>query len=237
MSETLAASQLHKSYHDGRRELRVLQGVDLKVQAGEAIAIIGMSGAGKSTLLHLLGGLDRPDAGHLTFQGEEMTKWPRSRMDHYRCHSIGFVFQFHHLLPEFTALENVMMPALVARASKAEAREKARILLQEMGLEERSSHRPSKLSGGEQQRVALARALINRPDLLLADEPTGNLDLRTGLRVIESIWKATVEQDRSLIIVTHEPMIAERADRVFHLTLGKLEQVRKTDLHTQMAEV
>lgn len=235
MNDLLTIEQLSKSYHDGQRELVVLKNVDLTVNKGEAIAIVGMSGAGKSTLLHLLGGLDRPDAGSLIFEGKKLNGASRVEMDAYRNRSIGFVFQFHHLLPEFTAVENVMMPALVARKPKSEAREAAMKLLEQVGLQERVTHRPSKLSGGEQQRVALARSLVNEPDLLLADEPTGNLDAKTGKKIIELIWKTTVEKDRSLVIVTHEPTIAQRADRIFHLGGGQLKQIPKEELKHNMA--
>lgn len=234
MSDLLTIEKLSKSYHDGQRELVVLKGVDLTVKKGEAIAIVGMSGAGKSTLLHLLGGLDRPDAGSLIFEGRKLNGASRVEMDRYRNRSIGFVFQFHHLLPEFTAVENVMMPALVARRQKSEAREAATKLLDQVGLKERLTHRPSKLSGGEQQRVALARALVNDPHLLLADEPTGNLDAKTGKKIIELMWKTTVERDRSIVIVTHEPTIAQRADRIFHLGGGQLKQVPREELKQSM---
>jgi lipoprotein-releasing system ATP-binding protein len=237
MSELLRVRDLSKSYHDATRELTVLKGLDLTVRAGEATAIVGMSGAGKSTMLHLLGGLDRDYNGTIEFSGRALSEFTRTELDAYRTHSIGFIFQFHHLLPEFTALENVMMPALVARRPRSEARERARALLAEVGLAEREDHPPSKLSGGEQQRVALARALMNEPKLLLADEPTGNLDLKTGKRVIELIWKATVEKGRSIVIVTHEPTIAERADRIFMLRNGKLDHVKHDDLARQMVQV
>ncbi len=234
MSKILEVRDLHRSYHDGRRELNVLRGAEMSVGAGEVIAVIGMSGAGKSTLLHLLGGLDRPDKGSIAFGGEEITAWPRERMDRFRNRSIGFVFQFHHLLPEFTALENVMMPALVARESKSAARAKARELLELVGLDERERHLPSKLSGGEAQRVALARALVNEPRLLLADEPTGNLDPRTGEKIIDILWKTVGGGDRALIIVTHEPLIAERAHRILRLKKGRLVAVDRSDLARQM---
>lgn len=234
MSKILEVRDLHRSYHDGRRELNVLCGAELSVAAGEVIAVIGMSGAGKSTLLHLLGGLDRPDKGSIAFDGEEITAWPRERMDQFRNRSIGFVFQFHHLLPEFTALENVMMPALVARESKSVARAKARELLKLVGLDERERHLPSKLSGGEAQRVALARALVNEPRLILADEPTGNLDPKTGEKIIDILWKTVGSGDRALIIVTHEPLIAERAHRILRLKKGRLVAVDRSDLARQM---
>jgi len=237
MTELLSVKDLSKNYHDGARELKVLRGVNFSVNSGEAVAIVGMSGAGKSTLLHLLGGLDKPDTGAVFFQGTEITRWSKSSMNDFRNKSIGFVFQFHHLLPEFSALENVMMPALVARESRSSASKRAQALLDEIGLGERVTHRPGKLSGGEQQRVALARALINGPQLLLADEPTGNLDPPTGEKVIETIWKATVKKERSLIIVTHEPSIAERADRIFQLKNGRLEIVNRQDVHQQMIQM
>jgi len=234
MSELLAVHDLDMIYHDGRRSLKVLRNVNLKVQEGEALAIIGMSGAGKSTFLHLLGGLDKPTSGKVVFRGEDITKWSQTKRDHYRSRSIGFVFQFHHLLPEFNALENVMMPALVARDSKAEATGKAKKLLEQVGLTDRISHRPSKLSGGEQQRIALARALVNGPSLVLADEPTGNLDATTGNKIIDLLWKTTVNRNRSLIIVTHEPSIAEKADRVLVLKDGHLSEINKAELKSKM---
>jgi lipoprotein-releasing system ATP-binding protein len=234
MSDLLEVRDLAKSYHDGTRELKVLRGINLTVKAGETIAVIGMSGAGKSTLLHLIGGLDRPDTGSIVFQGNDLTQWSKPKLDDFRNKSIGFVFQFHHLLPEFSALENVMMPALVARRPREEAAMRAGELLKELGLEDRASHRPAKLSGGEQQRVALARAMMNQPALLLADEPTGNLDPKTGDRVIELVWKSTAGQGRSLIIVTHEPLIAEKADRIFQLAHGKLEPIKRENLAHHM---
>ncbi len=235
MNELLKAHRLFKSYHDGERELCVLRGADLVVRRGEAVAVVGMSGAGKSTLLHLLGGLDVPDKGDITVEGEKITGRSLTELHAFRNRKIGYVFQFHHLLPEFSALENVMMPALIAGRPRGEVQEEARQSLERLGLASRARHRPSKLSGGEQQRVALARALMNRPALLLADEPTGNLDLRTGERVIELLWELTVEQDRGLVIVTHEPLIAARAKRVLRLFDGKLLEVDHADLEAQMA--
>ena len=235
MSELLKARRLYKSYHDGERELRVLRGADLEVRRGEAVAVVGMSGAGKSTLLHLLGGLDVPDKGDISVEGENITGRSLTELHNFRNRMIGYVFQFHHLLPEFSALENVMMPALIAGRPRAEVQEEARQSLERLGLASRAGHRPSKLSGGEQQRVALARSLMNRPALLLADEPTGNLDLRTGERVIELLWELTVEQGRGLVIVTHEPLIAARAERVLRLFDGKLLHIDHADLEAQMA--
>lgn len=232
----LTLSNVWKSYHDGTRELRVLHKLDLKVKRGEAVAVVGMSGAGKSTFLHLIAGLDRADKGSIKFGEDEITQWPRARMNQYRSESIGMVFQFHHLLPEFSALENVMMPALVARKPRAEAEARARALVAEVGLTERETHRPGKLSGGEQQRIALARSLMNDPMLLLADEPTGNLDPRTGEKIIEILWDATVRKNRSLIIVTHEPTIAQRADSIYLLKDGGLDPIRHEDVRDRMAQ-
>ncbi len=227
MSELLRVENLWKSYREAGRELRVLGGLALSLADGEAVAIVGMSGAGKSTFLHLVGGLDRPDKGAILFRGEDIARLSKAEMNRFRNRSVGFVFQFHHLLPEFSALENVMMPALAARERPAAARDRARRLLDEVGLAERETHRPAKLSGGEQQRVALARALVNNPALLLADEPTGNLDLQTGEKVIDLLWEETVRRGRSLMIVTHEPLIARRADRIYRLTGGRLEPLEK----------
>jgi lipoprotein-releasing system ATP-binding protein len=236
MAELLRAEKLHKSYHDGTRELKVLQGVDLTVARGEAVAVVGMSGSGKSTLLHLLGGLDVPDKGELHFDGRPLTGQPISKLHDFRNRSIGFVFQFHHLLPEFSALENICIPAMMAGRPRREIEPQAQATLERLGLGDRAHHRPSKLSGGEQQRVALARALVNQPALLLADEPTGNLDIHTGETVIKMMWEMTVAQDRGVVIVTHEPLIAARADRILRLFEGKLIPVAHADLEEMMAK-
>ena len=230
MHDLLVAEDLHKSYHDGQRELQVLRGASLRVPRGHSVAVIGMSGSGKSTLLHLLGGLDRPDVGRILFDGEAITGQPISRLNEFRNQSIGFVFQFHHLLPEFSALENVMIPAMMAGRPRHQVRLQAQALLGRLGLADRQRHRPSKLSGGEQQRVALARALINEPALLLADEPTGNLDLHTGESVIELLWETTVAADRGLVVVSHEPGIAAKADSVYQLVEGRLARVEREKL-------
>ena len=235
MAELLRAEKIVKSYHDGERELRVLRGATLKVDRGEAVAVIGMSGSGKSTLLHLLGGLDVPDTGTIFYEGEPLNGRSVARLSQWRNACVGYVFQFHHLLPEFTALENVMMPGLIAGRAKAAVEAEARTLMGRLAMGERLRHRPSRLSGGEQQRVAMARALINQPALLLADEPTGNLDLKTGQTVIELMWELTVGQGRALVIVTHEPLIAARAGRVLRLLEGTLHPVDPADLETQMA--
>jgi lipoprotein-releasing system ATP-binding protein len=238
----LKATGLYKSYHDGERELKVITGVDIEVYRGEAVAVIGMSGTGKSTLLHLLGALDVPDRGSIIFEDREIVgkssgqKNPGNRdLNEYRNRHIGYLFQFHHLLPEFTALENVMMPALIGSKNMTETQSTAGSLLEELELSDRMGHRPGKLSGGEQQRVALARALVNRPALLLADEPTGNLDLYSANNVIRLMWEMTVRNNMGMIIVTHEPSIASRADRILRLSKGKLATVDPGEIEHQMS--
>jgi lipoprotein-releasing system ATP-binding protein len=222
MSELVRTIELKKSYFDGPRVLPVLKGLNLTVSRGEAVSIIGASGAGKTTLLHLLGALDRPTAGEIVFDGKPYSEQRDSDLARIRNRHIGVIYQFHHLLPEFNALENVMIPALIAEQNKGEIREHACDTLSQVGLSERLTHRPARLSGGEQQRVALARALINNPDLVLADEPTGDLDLQTGAAMIELIWQHTVGSGKSLIIVTHDPDIAAKANRCFRLHDGVL---------------
>ena len=233
---------LYKSYHDGERGLNVITGAEMEVQRGEVVAVIGMSGAGKSTLLHLLGALDMPDSGSILFGDKELVRAPVAGkhpdcrdLNEYRNRNIGYLFQFHHLLPEFTALENVMIPALIGRKPMAEVRAAAEKLLAELELSDRLTHRPAKLSGGEQQRVALARALINEPALLLADEPTGNLDIYSADLVIRLMWEMTVRKNRGMIIVTHEPSIAAKADRILRLSQGILTPVKHADVKTQMS--
>ena len=226
----LSVTGLKKSFYDGSSVLEVLKSIDLSVQAGESIAIMGASGAGKSTLLHLIGALDRPTAGEIVLDGVSFKSLSSRQLADVRNSRIGFIFQFHHLLPEFTAHENVFMPALINTTKYGDFNkisDKARSLLDQVGLTERLNHRPAKLSGGEQQRVALCRALMNDPLLVLADEPTGDLDLTTGDEMIKVIWRNTVEQNRTLIIVTHNPDIALRADRIFHLQFGSLHLMQK----------
>jgi lipoprotein-releasing system ATP-binding protein len=218
----LEARELAKDYFDGTRVLRVLHSVDLQVRAGESISIVGASGAGKSTLLHLLGALDRPTSGSVSIGGRNLAGMSDRELAEMRNGSVGFVFQFHHLLSEFNAVENVIMPGLIGGQAKDGLEVRARELLERLGLGERLTHRPSKLSGGEQQRVALARALIGSPLVILADEPTGNLDTESAENVIDLLWKHTRKDGRSLIIVTHEPDIARRADRCLRLREGRL---------------
>lgn len=219
----LVVENLSKSYDTGHDErLCVLAGVELTVNAGEMIAIVGESGTGKSTLLHLLGALDRPDSGTVHYRGRDIFDHSDEDLSAFRNRSVGFVFQFHHLLPEFSALENVMMPALVARESVTSASERAAGLLKKFGLGARLDHRPGELSGGEKQRVAIARALMNKPDVILADEPTGNLDAKTANVLHNEIIGLTREFGQTVIVVTHNPDFAALADRIVRLEGGRL---------------
>lgn len=222
----IEARNLEKSfrYGDGS-ELKVLQGVDLRVQPGEAVAIIGASGAGKSTLLHLLGALDRPTAGEVLVGGRQLSEMDDGSVARVRNLHVGFVFQFHHLLREFTALENAMMPSLIAGISAAEAQARAMEILEAVGLGDRLGHKPWQLSGGEQQRVAVARALANQPLVLLADEPSGNLDEHTSERLHDLLFELREGRRLSMVLVTHNRELAERADRILLLTDGRLGPV------------
>jgi lipoprotein-releasing system ATP-binding protein len=221
-SAILQAKGVQKRFRDVNRDLHILRGIDLTLKRGEAVAVVGLSGAGKSTLLHLLGGIDRPSEGSVIVEGTDLQSLSDRALAAFRNRTVGFVFQFHHLLSDFTALENTMIPGLIARENHAELRARATELLTDLGLADRLTHRPAKLSGGEQQRVALARALVNRPALILADEPTGNLDEETGKIVIDLLWKHTVGEGRTLLIVTHAMDIARRAGRVLKLHDGTL---------------
>ncbi|MFZ9887313.1 MAG: ABC transporter ATP-binding protein [Myxococcota bacterium] len=209
---------LRKSYLLDGQEIPVLHGVDLVIERGEFVSLTGPSGVGKSTLLHVLGTLDIPTGGRVVMDGTDVFAQTPAGIAEFRNRHIGFVFQFHHLLPEFTALENTMMPALVARVPKARAAQRARELLSEVGLGHRLGHRPGELSGGEQQRVALARALVNEPELLLADEPTGNLDERTGAGIHELIERLNQQRGITALLVTHNPRLALRMRRRIQLT-------------------
>jgi lipoprotein-releasing system ATP-binding protein len=215
---------LRKSFLHGGRQLDVLRGINLEVRPSEMVAIVGASGAGKSTLLHVLGTLDTPSGGSILFDGRDVTRFPATRLSDFRNHEVGFVFQFHHLLPEFTALENVMMPALIQRMPRAEAESRSRTILGRVGLEERLTHRPGELSGGEQQRVALARALVLGPRLLLADEPTGNLDTGTGNAMHALFCELNAELGMTMIIVTHNPDLARRLPRQLHMIDGLISE-------------
>ncbi len=223
MSEALlVARALRKSYQTAAGEVSVLRGVDLAVATGEMVAITGASGVGKSTLLHVLGTLDRPDGGSLEIAGEEVLRLEEARRCAFRNRTLGFVFQFHHLLPEFSALENVAMPLLIARDGWAVARERARQLLGDLGLGHRADHRPGALSGGEQQRVALARALAMSPRLLLADEPTGDLDRVTGRQLHDLLRETSRAKGLTVVVVTHNEELARVCDRVLRLDAGRL---------------
>jgi len=221
----LTARGVRKSYLMGRRWLEVLRDVELTVRRGEFLALRGASGAGKSTLLHLLGGLDLPNAGEIIFDGADLRALPARALARLRNRRVGFVFQAYHLLPELSALENVALPARMARLDANEAAAKGRDLLKRVGLGERLDHRPYELSGGEQQRVAIARALINQPDLILADEPTGNLDSHTGEEIIRLLCELREERRATLIMATHDAKIAARAPRVVELADGTLAAV------------
>jgi lipoprotein-releasing system ATP-binding protein len=219
----LQARDLHKQYLKGGVTIDVLKGAELTICKGEMVSIIGASGAGKSTLLHTLGTLDKPDSGSIFYSGQELTKMSPSELADFRNRELGFVFQFHHLLPEFSALENVMMPALIRRRPKQEAEDRARAALTDVGLGHRLDHRPGELSGGEQQRVALARALILNPPLLLADEVTGNLDERTGEEIHELLF-ALNKRGVTLIVVTHNRSLADRMPRRLVLQDGLVQE-------------
>lgn len=214
--------KLTKTFLSGAREVNVLRGIDLSVGRGERIAIVGASGAGKTTLMHMIGGLDRPTSGQVLFEGQDIFALRGAALDAFRNRTIGFVFQFHQLLPEFSALENVMMPALIARKSRKEAVEMASAVLGEVGLAHRLTHKPGELSGGEQQRVAIARALIMAPRLLLADEPTGNLDSRTSDEIYRLMQSLHETHGLTLVIVTHSETLAARMDRTIHMEDGRI---------------
>jgi lipoprotein-releasing system ATP-binding protein len=218
----LRMAGIAKSYPMGGKKLEVLTGVDLEVGRGTLLAILGASGSGKSTLLHIAGGLDRPDAGRVWVGGQELTALGAEAMARFRAARLGFVFQFHHLLPEFTALENVMMPGRLARQGEARVRERAAEVLWLVGLGERLEHRPSQLSGGEQQRVAVARAIVNRPELLLADEPSGNLDRDNAARLHELLVRLAAEQGQTVVVATHNDRLASLASGVLVLDGGKV---------------
>jgi lipoprotein-releasing system ATP-binding protein len=224
MSEPLVleARNIVKNYHIGNREVPVLQGMDLQVRRGESIAILGASGAGKSTLLHILGTLDRPTSGALLLDGRDTGSLSEKALAALRNDEVGFIFQFHHLLADFTALENVKMPAMVAGEPDEKTDARARELLAMVGLDERLQHKPGELSGGEQQRVAVARALMRDPAVLLADEPTGNLDRANGDSLADLLWNLCTNGRQTLIIVTHNEEIARRADRRLELIDGSL---------------
>lgn len=216
----LIARGLRKSYQLGRRSVEVLRGVDLTIARGDFVALCGASGTGKSTLLHLIGGLDSPNAGEIHFAGQELGRFSDGELTRFRNLRVGFVFQAYHLLPELTALENVCLPARVARLAPEVVVPRAKALLERVGLRDRMDHQPMELSGGEQQRVAIARALVNEPELLLADEPTGNLDSKTGAEIMGLLQSLRSERQTTLVIATHDAGLAATAPRVVHLVDG-----------------
>lgn len=222
----LEARDITKTYNgrDGN-PLIVLDNTSIAIEKGSIVTIVGASGCGKSTLLHILGGLDRPDSGTILWQEESIYDMKKEVLAKFRNKNLGFVFQFHHLLPEFSAIENIMMPALIGNETEQEAREKALMLLKDFGIADRAEHRPTQLSGGEQQRVAMARALINNPELILADEPTGNLDERNTEILLDLLYEIRRKKDVSILLITHEKNIAERSDLVYELSHGKLAEL------------
>ncbi|MFS6937108.1 lipoprotein-releasing ABC transporter ATP-binding protein LolD [Neisseria animaloris] len=211
-----------KSYNDGALNVQVLNGLSFQMSEGQSVSIIGASGSGKSTLLHILGGLDMPTSGSVNLMGHDLGKMNQKQLGDLRNQYLGFVYQFHHLLPEFSALENVMMPLLIGKKPKPEAEAQAAAMLEKVGLKQRMLHRPSELSGGERQRAAIARALVTRPKCLLADEPTGNLDRKNAQNVLDMMLDLKNELGTSLIVVTHDDELAARFDRVMTMTDGRL---------------
>lgn len=218
----LTCTGISKTYQDGDNQVNVLSSLDLMLNSHELLAITGRSGSGKSTLLHLLGTLDEPSSGEVLFNGHDIHRLNKSKQAAFRNQSLGFIYQFHHLLAEFSALENVMMPLLIAGESQQQAKLRAVEMIQSVGLSERGHHKPSQLSGGERQRIAIARALVNRPALVLADEPTGNLDSENALAIFELLKSLRDQQGTSFVVVTHDNELANRLDRVVNLSSGSL---------------
>ena len=218
----LTCTGISKTYQDGDNQVNVLSSLDLTLNSHELLAITGRSGSGKSTLLHLLGTLDEPSSGEVLFNGHDIHRLNKNKQAAFRNQSLGFIYQFHHLLAEFSALENVMMPLLIAGESQQQAKLRAVEMIQSVGLSERGHHKPSQLSGGERQRIAIARALVNRPALVLADEPTGNLDSENALAIFELLKSLRDQQGTSFVVVTHDNELANRLDRVVNLSSGSL---------------
>ena len=223
MSNTiLACEAVCKNYYDGQLNVQVLDNLTLQVEKGRSIGIVGASGSGKSTLLHILGGLDKPTSGRVSLMGQDLSELSQKQLSRLRNQHLGFVYQFHHLLPEFSALENVMMPLLIGKRPKEQARERALLMLEKVGLKDRVQHRPGELSGGERQRAAIARALVTAPACLLADEPTGNLDRKNALNILDMMMELKQELGTALVVVTHDDEMAARFDRVLNMTDGAL---------------
>ncbi len=218
----LLTDNIYKSYMMDSRSIEVLKGIDLEISEGEIVAVMGPSGVGKSTLLHILGALDRPSSGSVIIDGTDIFDYDDAKLAQFRNQTVGFVFQFHHLLPEFSALENVILPGMISNKNKREIRERAIDLLTDVGLAERLDHRPNELSGGEQQRVAVARALMNSPRLLLADEPSGNLDRQSAEALHQLFWDLNKKTNQTLVIVTHNIELANMADRIIELFDGRV---------------
>ncbi len=242
MTPHLSASNLEKSYRKGKDAVPVLRGVDVAVERGEFVAIVGASGSGKSTLLHVLGLLDAPDSGDVRFEGERIDSLPDRRRDALRNRTFGFIFQFYHLLPELSALENVLMPLYIREGigayfrNRARNRKEARAILERVGLGHRLNHRPSELSGGEMQRAAIARALAGKPEILLADEPTGNLDAGTGQSVLDLLRDLNRERGLTMMMVTHDAQVAAQADRTVRLVEGRIEDWSFDSNHTALSQ-
>jgi putative ABC transport system ATP-binding protein len=226
MTAILEVREVKKSYRMGKVVIPALRGVSFDLEKGELLTIFGPSGSGKSTLLHLIGCLDRPDEGEILIDGSNVLKLGDDKLAELRLTRIGFVFQFFNLLPRLTALRNIELPLTIAGVSEKEALDRAKKMLKLVGLEGRMNHKPSELSGGEQQRVAIARALINNPKIVLADEPTGNLDTKTGWEIVQLMKKLNEEKGQTFVVVTHDPHIAEAADRIIHLKDGSIEVIK-----------
>ena len=225
----LSAKNLYKTYNEGKMVTEVLKDVSFDIYPQSLLAIIGSSGSGKSTLLHLLGGLDKPTSGEITFQSQHLSQLTEKEKARLRTQKIGFVYQFHHLLPDFTALENIVMPLLIGGVSPNEAKKRAMAMLESVNLVNRANHRPSELSGGERQRVAIGRALINNPALVMADEPTGNLDKSTADSIFDLLIKLNREQGTAFLVVTHDLNLAKKLDKQLVMSDGKLSESKLTD--------
>lgn len=218
----LSCRDVSRTYQDGKLKVDVIQQLNLDVVSGESVSIVGASGSGKSTLLHILGGLDQPSSGYVSLMGQDLSQLNQKEIGELRNHNLGFVYQFHHLLPEFTALENVMMPLLIGKVAKSEAEQRASTMLDKVGLKARMAHRPAELSGGERQRAAIARALVTRPKCLLADEPTGNLDRKNAQVILDLMLQLQQEMGTALVVVTHDEELAVRFGRMLTMREGRL---------------